>query len=80
MAQSSLKDKTKIRKLNSENYSAWKFKVQMLFMCDEQDDIYSPRVDKAERRDKQAQATINLRIDDSHIIHFRDETTTACMG
>ncbi|KFM70371.1 Retrovirus-related Pol polyprotein from transposon TNT 1-94, partial [Stegodyphus mimosarum] len=54
----------------------------MLLMRDGLDDLlYSPPPSKPDdeflKRDKQARAIINLCIDDSQIIHVRDETTTA---
>lgn len=82
MANSGLKDVTQITKLNSNNYATWKFKIQMLLMRDGLDDILeAPPPDQPDvaylKRDKQARAIINLCIDDSQIIHIRNESTAA---
>jgi hypothetical protein len=76
------KDSTQITKLNSENYGIWKFKIEMLLMRDGLDDLLnSPPPNKPDeiflKRDKQARAIINLCIEDSQIIHVKNETTAA---
>lgn len=81
MAQTLISNSMQITKLNSENYSNWKFKVQMILMRDGLDDIVNnppPTVpDEAFlKKDKQARAIINLSIDDSQIGYIRNETTS----
>ncbi|GBN76739.1 Retrovirus-related Pol polyprotein from transposon TNT 1-94 [Araneus ventricosus] len=69
-----------IVKLNANNYSVWKFKMEMILIKEDlfhliEDDTPSQPDEKYIKKDRQARAIINLCIEDSQIIHIKYETT-----
>ncbi|GBN13868.1 hypothetical protein AVEN_129991-1 [Araneus ventricosus] len=69
-----------IVKLNANNYSVWKFKMEMILIKEDlfhliEDDMPSQPDEKYIKKDRQARAIINLCIEDSQIIHIKYETT-----
>ncbi|GBN06771.1 Retrovirus-related Pol polyprotein from transposon TNT 1-94 [Araneus ventricosus] len=69
-----------IVKLNANNYSVWKFKMEMILIKEDlfhliEDDTPSQPDEKYIKKDRQARAIINLCIEDSEIIHIKYETT-----
>ncbi|GBN42341.1 Retrovirus-related Pol polyprotein from transposon TNT 1-94 [Araneus ventricosus] len=77
----SLKENSpQIVKLNANNYSVWKFKMEMILIKEDlfhliEDDTPSQPDEKYIKKDRQARAIINLCIEDSQIIHIKYETT-----
>jgi transposase InsO family protein len=71
-----------ITKLNNDNYSVWKFKMELLLM---KEDLWSQVSTKKpadttaatswQKRDDRARATIGLLVEDSQLIHIRKDTT-----
>ncbi|GBO07412.1 Retrovirus-related Pol polyprotein from transposon TNT 1-94 [Araneus ventricosus] len=69
-----------IVKLNANNYSVWKFKMEMILIKEDlfhliEDDTPSQPDERYIKKDRQARAIINLCIEDSQIIHIKYETT-----
>lgn len=71
-----------ITKLNNDNYSVWKFKVELFLI---KEDLWSqtssvrPSDPTAaaewEKKDNKARATIGLLIEDTQLVHIRKSTT-----
>jgi hypothetical protein len=71
-----------ITKLNNDNYSVWKFKMELLLIKDDlwtQVSTEKPTDATAaaawQKRDDKARATIGLLVEDSQLIHIRKATT-----
>lgn len=71
-----------ITKLNNDNYSVWKFKIELLLIKDDlwtQVSTEKPTDATAaaawQKRDDKARATIGLLVEDSQLIHIRKATT-----
>lgn len=70
-----LKD-TVLEKLNSNNYDAWKFLVEIYL---QKEDLFTvidheapnPITDVFTRKNRKARAIINLLMEDDHIIHVK---------
>lgn len=75
-----MSNQNQIIKLNNDNYSNWKFKMEMLLIKEDLFDVIEeepPRpVDvRWDKRDRQCRALINLYIEDNQIIHVKYETS-----
>lgn len=74
--------KNGIEKLNSSNYFQWKFKMQMLL---KKEDLWRIIIENAptaaaslrswNKKDERAQAIIALSVEDSELVHIRDQET-----
>ncbi|KAK2578197.1 hypothetical protein KPH14_011654 [Odynerus spinipes] len=71
-----------IAKLNNENYSVWKFKVELMLIKEDlwdQVSMAKPEDQQAaaiwQKKDDKARATIGLLVEDSQLVHIRKAST-----
>lgn len=67
-----------IEKLNQDNYYNWKFKIRMYLIKEDLWSVIEGETEQSEswnKKDKEAFAVISLCVDDSQLIHIRNEKT-----